>query len=518
MTNTITTTNDSTQAEQQQGAVAPSDELAYVPAHELAARIRRRDLSPVDVVDAFITRIEARNPSLNALVYEGFDDARREARAAEDAVMRGADLGPVHGVPAAIKDLFDFKPGWPATLGGIRALKDNVVNSYCALAERIERRGGAILLGKTNSSLMGFRGTCDNYLFGPSRNPFNVAKNTGGSSGGSAAAVADGLLPLAEGTDAGGSIRIPASWCGVYGYKASFGRVPFLARPNAFGAADSPFLFEGPITRTVEDAALALTALAGYDPRDPFSLDEPAADYTAATRRSIRGLRIAYSPNLDVFPVDGCVAEVVGRAVQAFEEAGAHVEQVKLGITRPQRELSDVWSRLYMLLNLQAFESYKRAGMDLLGEHRADFPPEYLRWVKEAQRLSALEFYRDQEIRTEIFNAFQGVLHTHDLLVTPTLACLPVDNAGDGNTVGPSAINGEDVDPLIGWCLTYFVNFTGHPAASIPAGLSNGLPVGMQIIGRRNADVDVLAASAAFERLRPWRDSYLLCQRRPIGV
>jgi amidase/aspartyl-tRNA(Asn)/glutamyl-tRNA(Gln) amidotransferase subunit A len=495
-----------------------SDELAYVPAHELAARIRRRDLSPVEVVDACIARIEARNPSLNALVYLGLDDARRAARAAEDAVMRGADLGPLHGVPAALKDLFDFKPGWPATLGGIRALKDNVVNAYCAFAERIEGRGGAILLGKTNSSLMGFRGTCDNYLFGPSRNPFDLTKNSGGSSGGSAAAVADGLLPLAEGTDAGGSIRIPAAWCGVYGYKPSFGRVPFLARPNAFGVADSPFLFEGPITRTVDDAALALTALAGYDPRDPFSLNEPAPDFIAATRRSIRGLRIAYSPNLDVFPVDPRVADVVGRAVRAFEEAGACVEEVKIGITRSQRELSDVWSRLYMLLNLQALESYKQAGVDLLGDHRGDFPPEYMRWVAEAQHMSGLDFYRDQAVRTEIFNAFQTVLGTYDLLVTPTLACPPVDNADDGNTVGPSAINGESVDPLIGWCLTYFVNFTGHPAASVPCGLSDGLPVGMQIVGRRNADVDVLSASATFERLRPWLDSYRLCRERPLSI
>jgi amidase/aspartyl-tRNA(Asn)/glutamyl-tRNA(Gln) amidotransferase subunit A len=431
--------------------------------------------------------------------------------------MRGAELGPLHGVPAAIKDLFDFKPGWPASLGGIRALKGNIVNAYCAFCERIESRGGAILLGKTNSSLMGFRGTCDNYLFGPSRNPFNSAKNTGGSSGGSAAAVADGLMPLAEGTDAGGSIRIPSAWCGVYGYKASFGRTPFLARPNAFGAADSPFLFEGPITRTVEDAALALNVLAGYDSRDPFSITAAVPDFTAATRRSIRGLRIAYSPDLDVFPVDPNVAKVVDRAVRAFEEAGARVDEVKLGITRSQRELSDVWSRLYMLLNLQAFESYKQNGIDLLGDHRDDFPPEYLAWVEKCQGMSALDFYRDQAVRTEVFNAFQGVLESYDLLITPTLACPPVDNASDGNTVGPSSINGQDVDPLIGWCLTYFVNFTGHPAASIPAGMSNGLPVGMQIIGRRNADMDVLAASAAFERLRPWSDTYHLCRERPLS-
>jgi amidase/aspartyl-tRNA(Asn)/glutamyl-tRNA(Gln) amidotransferase subunit A len=501
------------------GPAAPStlaDELAYKSAAELALLIRRRKLSPVEVTNAFITRIEARNPSLNALVYLGFDDARARAQKAEAAVLAGDPLGPLHGVPAAIKDLFDFKPGWPATLGGIRALKDHVVDSYCAFCERIEQRGGAILLGKTNSSLMGFRGTCDNYLFGPTRNPFDVAKNAGGSSGGSAAAVADGMLPLAEGTDAGGSIRIPASWCGVYGFKPSYGRVPFLVRPNAFGAADSPFLFEGPITRTVEDAALALTAIAGYEPRDPFSLDDPATEYSSATRRSIKGLRIAFSPNFDVFPIDPKVADVVGRAVRAFEEAGAHVEVVKLGLRRSQREFSDIWSRLYMLLNLQALEGIRKAGIDLLGEHRADFPPEYLRWVDEARRVSALEYYDDQAARTEVYDGVQGILNDYDLLVTPTLACLPVANASDGNTVGPSSVAGEDVDPLIGWCLTYFLNFTGHPAASIPAGMADGMPVGMQIVGRRYADGDVLAASAAFERLRPWHQTYRVCANRAI--
>jgi amidase/aspartyl-tRNA(Asn)/glutamyl-tRNA(Gln) amidotransferase subunit A len=493
-----------------------SDELAYTSAAELARRIRSRDLSPVDVVNTFIRRIEARNPSLNALVYLGFDDARARAKESERAVMAGEELGALHGVPTAIKDLFDFKPGWPSTLGGIRALKNNIANSYCAFAERMEGRGGAILLGKTNSSLMGFRGTCDNYLFGPTRNPFNLAKNSGGSSGGSAAAVADGLLPLAEGTDAGGSIRIPSAWCGTYGYKASFGRVPFLVSPNAFGNVDSPFLFEGPITRTVEDAALALNVLAGYDPRDPFTLNDPATDFTAATRRSIRGMRIAYSPNFDVFPIDHRVAEVVGRAVRVFEEAGARVEEVKVGITRTQKELSDVWSRIYMLINLHSLENMTQAGMDLLKDHRSDFPPEYLYWVEVGQRMTALDFFRDQAVRAEIYNAVQGVLNTYDMLITPTLADMPVDNTSDGNTAGPRVINGEEVDPLIGWCLTYFLNFTGHPAASIPAGLSEGLPVGMQIIGRRYADTDVLAASAAFERLRPWMESYRIPAQRSI--
>jgi amidase/aspartyl-tRNA(Asn)/glutamyl-tRNA(Gln) amidotransferase subunit A len=487
-------------------AMAQGDELAYATAVELAERIRRRDLSPVEVVDAFIDRIETRNESVNAFVFKGFDEARERAREAEKAVSSGEELGVLHGVPTAIKDLFDFKPGWVSTFGGIRALKEFVLDAYCAYGERMEQ-AGAIILGKTNSPIMGLRGTCDNYLFGPSRNPFDRSRNTGGSSGGSAAAVADGLLPVAEGTDGGGSIRIPASWCGIYGYKASFGRVPYLARPNGFSGTD-PFLFEGPLTRTVEDAALALTALSGYHPGDPYSLDQ-GEDFMGAVRRSIKGWRVAYSPDFDVFPVQSSVAGIVRDAVSAFEEAGAHVEEVRVGIQRDQRELSDLWCRLIMPINLQAFEIFKEQGLDLIRDHREDFPPEYLEWVDRASRMSALDFVRDQEARTEVFDAIQGVFENHQLLVTPTLACLPVPNAEDGNTMGPDTIGGVEVDPLIGWCLTYPINFSGHPAASIPAGRSEeGLPVGLQIIGRRYADGDVLAASAAFERIRPWHHTY----------
>ena len=488
-----------------------SDELAYASAADLARRVRSRELSPVEIVDAFLERIEARNPGITAFVHVAREDARQAAKRAEQEVMSGAALGPLHGVPSAIKDLFDFKPGWPATYGGIRALKNHVVDHYCPFAERMEW-AGAIHLGKTNSPILGFRGVCDNYLFGPSRNPFDVRRNTGGSSGGSAGAVADGLLPLAEGTDGGGSIRIPAAWCGVYGYKASAGRLPMVTRPNAFGGT-SPFLFEGAITRTVEDSALALSVLAGYDSRDPFSLDEEV-DFLAATRRSIRGMKIAYSPDLDVFPVDPRVGEVVARAVRAFEEAGARVEEVKVGLHRPQQELSDLWCRMIMPATLTFLAAYRDQGIDLLGEHRDDLPPEVHAWLETTSRMTIHDVLRDQVVRTEVYDAIRGVLDEHDLLITPTLACLPVENRNDGNTVGPTEVNGEAVDPLIGWCLTYPVNFTGHPAASIPAGLADGLPVGMQIVGRRYADADVLAASAVFERLRPWRDTYAICAAR----
>jgi amidase len=485
--------------------MAAHDELAWLTAAELAGRIRRRELSPVEVMEAAIGRIESDNERLNAFVYLDFDQARERAREAEHAVVSGAELGPLHGVPTAMKDLFDFKPGWPTTFGGVRALKDFVPDFYCAWAERMER-AGAIIVGKTNSPVMGFRGTCDNPLFGPSRNPFDTSRNTGGSSGGSAAAVAAGLVPLAEGTDGGGSIRIPASWCGIYGYKQSFGRIPYIARPNAFLGLH-PFLFEGTLARTVEDAALVTEALAGYDARDPFALDERPS-LTSALRASIRGWRIAYSPNFDVFPVEPEVAAVVEEAVRGFEDAGAQVEQVELGIERDQRELSDLWCRLIIPINIETFENFKLGGLDLLADHRDDFPPEYLRWIDEGYEWRTAELMRDEELRTEIYDAIESALADHELLVTPTLACLAVQNATDGNTKGPTQVDGVEVDPLIGWCLTYPVNFSGHPAASIPAGMADGLPVGMQLIGRRYADADVLAASAAFERLRPWRDHY----------
>lgn len=490
-----------------------SDELAYRSATEIAARIRRRDLSPLEVMDAFLARIEARDPSLNAFVHKAFDEARERARAAERALTTGAALGPLHGVPTAMKDLFDFHPGWPSTFGGIPALRANIVDFYSVWPERMEA-AGAIVVGKTNSPVMGFRGTTDNPLFGPTRNPFDTTRNPGGSSGGSAAAVADGLLPFAEGTDGGGSVRIPASWCGLYGYKQSFGRVPLVMRPNGFGATD-PFIFEGLLVRTVEDAALGLSVLQGYDPRDPYALDE-RIDPLGAVRRSIAGWRIAYSPDFGGIPVEPAVAEVVADAVRAFEAAGAQVEEVDVEMPADQRELSDLWCRLIMPMNLEGIEGLKAQGVDLLGEHRDELPAEYLRWIDHGLGMSAMDVIHDQQLRTRVYDAVQTVLADHELLITPTLAVLPVPNADDGNTKGPTEVNGTPVDELIGWCLTYALNFTGHPAASIPAGMSGGLPVGMQLVGRRYADVDVLAASAAYERVRPWRDAYRRCQERPL--
>jgi amidase len=491
-----------------------ANDLAWKSASELAAMIRARELSPVELMQATIARIEARNPSLNALVFTDFEGAMEAARAAEQTLMSGTATGPLFGVPSALKDLFDFKPGWPATLGGVRALKDWRPDLTCLFAERIEA-AGAILVGKCNSPTMGFRGVCDNYLFGPTRNPFDPSRNPGGSSGGSAAAVADGLLPLAEGTDGGGSIRIPASWCGIYGYKASWGRVPLSSRPDAFTPAGC-FIHEGPLTRTVEDTALAMTALAGPDNRDPFSLPD-SVDWLAATRRDVKGMKIAWTPDFGVFPVEPVITDTCAKAASAFEDLGCVVEAVDFGITRHHLELADLWCKVIMPLNVGAFETFKSFGVDLLADHRDDFPPEYLGWIERAYAMTVKEQVAAQVVRTEINDKLQAVLDRYDLILSPTLAALPVENGTDGNTLGPAAINGEPVERLIGWCMTYFINFSGHPAASIPAGLAPGnLPIGLQIIGRRHADADVIAASAAFERARPWAKSYDICEQRSL--
>lgn len=483
-----------------------SEDLVFLSAAELALRIRQRIVSPVEVVDAFLARIDQRNTDINAYVTLLHDEARQRAREAEQAVMAGAELGVLHGVPIAVKDLFDFKAGVPNTMGSV-VFKDFVPDETATYIERMEQ-AGAIVLGKTNTPEFGHKGITDNLLFGPTRNPFNLTKNAGGSSGGSAAAVADGLAAMAQGSDGGGSIRIPASFSGVYGIKPSYGRVASADAPDAF-ISHTPFSGAGPLTRTVEDAALMLTTIVGPHPRDPLSMPHEPLDYLGATRRSIRGLKIAYSPRLDVFPVDERVSRVIADAVNAFETAGATVEEVELGLQHSQQEMSALWVRQAGVLYAEVFATFKAMGIDMLGEYRDTVTPELIQMVEAVQDLNVVAYKLDSILRTTVFNTFQNMFEHYDILVTPTLAVPPFDNASDGNTIGPTEINGEQVDPLIGWCLTYPFNFTGHPAASVPAGMTDdGLPIGMQIVGRRFADDVVLAASAAFERVRPWQQTY----------
>jgi Asp-tRNA(Asn)/Glu-tRNA(Gln) amidotransferase A subunit family amidase len=479
--------------------------LCFLPATELAARIRRRDISPVEVVDAYLARIAHRNPVINAYTLVLADEARAAARVAERAVAVGGPLGPLHGVPVAIKDLDDVA-GVPTSMGS-RAVLNRVPKKSAIVVERLIA-AGAIILGKTNTPEFGHKGITDNLRFGPTHTPWAIGHNAGGSSGGSAAAVADGLAALAQGTDGGGSVRIPASFSGVVGFKASFGRVPSVTRPDAF-LWGHPLVHIGPLARTVADAALMASVMAGPHARDPLSLPDDGVDYRASVGRPAGALKVAYSPRLGNFPVDPRVAAVIKGAAATLAGHGMNVDEVELALKPHHGELAALWVRTIAIHYGAIAEHLKAEGLDLLGEHADELSPDFRAMLESAGRVSAVEHALDDILRTQVFDALEDVFERYDVIISPTLAVPPVRNASDGNTRGPTQINGEAVDPLIGWCMTYPINFTGHPAISVPAGLTNdGLPVGLQIIGRRHADETVLAMAAAFERMQPWFSSY----------
>ena len=490
--------------------------LSALSAAETVQFVKAKHVSAVEITQTAINRIERLNPALNAIIHTDFDGALRKARDLERRIMRGEPVGSLAGVPTLMKDLFDFRPGWPSTLGGIPALKDFVPDFWSTYPKHTERED-AILLGKTNSPVMGFNGATDNPLFGATRNPFDLDRNSGGSSGGSAAAVAGGLVPVAGASDGGGSIRIPASWCGIAGFQPSFGRVPMALRPNAFGAL-SPFVYEGPVARSVGDLALVMNALAGYDANDPFSNPSPIDFIACVKAPSVKGKRIGYSRNLGVFPVEKAVEACIDDAVSAFSAAGATVGEIEIALPFSQQALSDLWCRLISAGSYAMVLGLQQRGIDLLRDYRKQLPDWLIHWMDIVSRQSFADMQRDQMMRTRVFDAFATAFSGVDLIVSPTTAALPVRNLDNGLTTGPSSINGVSLNPQIGWCMTYLTNLIGHPAASLPAGLSDGLPVGLQIIGRRYADADVMQACACFERERPWAALYKqLDPRLPVS-
>jgi len=479
--------------------------LAFAPASELARRIRDGELSPVTVVDAHLDRIAARNDHTNAYVTVAEDRAREHAREAERALESGEAVGPLCGVPVAIKDL-QHVAGVRTTYGS-PFYSDHVPEESHRFVTRLEA-AGAIVLGKTNTPEFGYKSSTDNPAFGATSTPFDTDHTSGGSSGGSAAAVADGLAAFAQGSDGGGSIRIPASCCGVYGLKPSFGRVPYEDRPDGYGH-HTPFTFLGPLARTVEDAALALDVMAGPDPVDPFSLPESDVDYRAVTDRGIGDLSVAYSADLGLFPIDPAVRETVDDAVGAFADAGASVDAVdftaETGFDRTREAFRETFTTMYLAgFAAIAERASEERGIDYLGEDRDRASPGLPAMMETGSELSAVEYARANELRTEFRDALTALLGEYDLLALPTLAVTPPET--DDPTV--AEVDGESIDPHTDWLLTWPFNMTEHPAAALPAGFSDGLPVGLQLVGRRFADATVLAGSAAFERHRPWQDAY----------
>lgn len=479
----------------------------YLSAVDLANDIKEKKISPVEVMEETISTIEKRDESLNAFTFTRFDEAREKAQEAEKKLMSGDVEGSFFGIPTAAKDFLPGVPGWPGSTGGVKVLSTTIDKDYGAYTGSMVKEG-AILVGKTNSPSFAFRGTCDNKMYGPTSTPFKVGYNSGGSSGGSAAAVGDGMLLIAEGTDGGGSIRIPSAWCGCYGYKPSVGTVPSLPRPNAYSTSH-PFCWDGSISRTVKDAAYALQSMAGFNPFDPFSIDHGDIDYTQALTQGVKGMKVGFTPDFDLFPVDPEVASIVEKAALRFEELGAHVEKIHFDWKLTHYEYAEAWCRLISINGMEAIHALKNEGIDLMKDYQDQLNPELIYWINDTYRRGYVDFNNDFVIRTECFDALQTKFQDYDIILSPTVACHPVKNDPNRNTLGPAEINGEKVEPLIGYCLTFFCNFAGHPAASIPAGLSKeGFPVGMQIIGKRYQDMDVLAASAAFEAVQPWKWIY----------
>ena len=468
-----------------------SDALAYISAAELAAQIRRKALSPVELMDATLARVERLQPALNCFITVCADQARTAARTAEDAVMRGAPLGPLHGVPVTVKDLVNTA-GVRTTFGSY-VFEHNVPAADAVSVARL-RAAGAILIGKTTTPEFGHKPFTDAPLFGRTRNAWHAGRTSGGSSGGAAVAVAAGLGPLAVATDGGGSTRVPAACNGVVGFKQSKGVVPHDQTPDGFGNQ----AFITPTTRTVMDTALMLAAMAGPHPSDPHSVGLTMPDFVAAARPEgdLADLRIAWRPTLGNQVVDPEVLALCEAAVARLRELGATVEPVPddFGPTEP------TWLVLTHSFWHGRFAQY-------LPQYGNRMTPSLVRQIESGARYSAADLQQALFERTRIFRQIQGWFETCDLIVTPTLTrtALPIDD----DFFAPIEIAGRKIDTArkAWYPYTHPFNLSGNPTVTLPCGwASDGLPVGLQIVGPLMADARVLRAAALFEAAQPWAD------------
>jgi aspartyl-tRNA(Asn)/glutamyl-tRNA(Gln) amidotransferase subunit A len=456
-----------------------SADLCALSAVELVELFRKHAASPVEVAEAVLKRIAKLNPKLNAfnLVSE---KAAEDAKASEGRWLRGEPKGLLDGVPVSIKDILLTK-GWPTLRGSKTVDPKGPWNDDAPAVARL-REHGAVLLGKTTTPEFGWKGVTDSALTGITRNPWNPAKTPGGSSGGAAAALAAGMGALAVGTDGGGSIRIPCSFTGLFGIKPSFGRVP--AWPlSPFGTV----AHVGPMARTVADAALMLNVLALPDARDWHALPFDARDYRTSLEDGVRGLRIAWSPDLGYAKVDPEVAALVSRSVRIFEELGATVEEKNPGFENPEPVFRTHW-----------FSSAAFLLKDLGSDKKKLVDPGLLDVAAQGEKISAAAIL-DAQMKRGALGALMNLFHRdYDLLVTPTLAVAAFDT---GREFPGTSKNDRWTD----WTpFTYPFNLTQQPAASIPCGFTRaGLPVGLQIVGPKYADALVLRAARAFETARP---------------
>ena len=461
--------------------------LAFTPGYELARRIKAKELSPVEIVDYLLQRIKTLDPLLKAFLTVPEEQARAAAREAEEAVMRGGDLPPLHGVPIAIKDM-EFTKGIRTT--GASLLYDEFVPDEDAVVVERLKQAGAIVIGKSSACEFAFGGglSYNRLLDDDSHNPWDLRRSGGASSGGSGAAVAAGLVPLATGSDAGGSTRIPASWNGTFGVKSTQGLVPTV-RGHCFMPL---FLTIGPLTRSVRDAALMLQAMAGYHPEDSFSLRGKPPDLLAALDGDVKGLRVAWTPEMFDTKTDPEVWAVAEAGARVFESLGCTVEEAKPVLDDP-----------YGLFSTILVADSLAGHLEDLDQRGEDFT-KYLRTVlEEGKNITGAQYaeaiWAHQRFRMQMADFFQS----YDLWLTPTMAMKPynIQEQWDRAYAGPPDV--QSLYDVITFC--FVANISGGPSASIPCGFTpDGLPVGLQITGDVGEDVKVLRVSAAFEQARPW--------------
>ena len=461
-------------------------ELAFTPAWELRGMMASKQVSPVELTELYLRRIEALDHNLNAYLTVTAEEALRDAREAEAAIQSGQPLGPLHGIPISIKDL-NLTKGVRTTRGSL-LFKDFVPQTDEPVVRRI-KEAGAIILGKTNTPEFGASATTENRLGEPCRNPWDTKRTSGGSSGGAGAGLAAGLHPLAQGSDGGGSIRIPSSLCGTFGIKPTQGRV---ARPYKGPGGWGQFSQNGPMTRTVRDTALLLQVMAGPDPEDAIALQEEPPDFSANLGKGVAGLRIGWSPDMGSLAVDPEVRRITEEAAHVFEDLGATVQQADVPVDH------DNLRNIFMIIWLSDYAAVNTELLETRGDEYTDQLREMLKeavtWPASrlASALHGLEWHRYQ---------MNNIVTQYDLLLTPTLAtaAFPVEER-------PTVIDGKEVGAFWGFTpLTFPINMSGHTASSVPCGFnSDGMPVGLQIIGHKGDEATVLQASAAFEEARPW--------------
>jgi amidase len=464
-------------------------ELCDASACELAGLVRRGGVSARELLDAHLSRIEERNPALNAIVTLVPEKARAWAAEADERQARGEPLGPLHGLPIAHKDMVSTA-GIRTTLGS-PLLAENMPSEDDLIVTRL-RAAGAITLGKTNVPEFGAGSHTFNPVFGATRNPWNATKTAGGSSGGAAAALAARLVPIADGSDMGGSLRNPGNFCNVVGFRPSPGRVPLVPSVNGW---DSLTVL-GPLARTVEDAALLLSAMAGPDPRAPLSLETPGARFAEPLERDFHGTRIAFDPDLGGLPVDRRVAAALVSGLNGFDAVGARVETAKLDWSGAEEafQILRAWTFASTLGGLPDAALEKVKGT--------------VRWnVARGKALSGNDVSRAERLRTALAGRVETLLRNHEFLALPVNQVPPFDI----DTEYPDEIEGVAMKTYIDWMNSAsFVTLTGLPAISVPCGFTpEGLPVGIQIVGRRHDDFGVLQVAYAYQQ------ATRLCERRP---